>query len=609
MDMSNSQAAVELDSLSTEKKPSDWYSLLLFFFLALILTMLVTHTAARVEDKYFQTHRVFLDPAVYQEHVFKLWQASHDHSRFELAWNEFANPPEEDIPPLAFRTIPLLLLNPDWLKDPHAHLITSGFSLFIFLLLLLHTVYRRTNNLGYAPAVAVMVCAIPCIYDPFYGLGAFWLDFSAGFMGASAALCVINYGRKPKLVWLAGFAVLAACSLMSRFVSGAYLFVQTAPLLAFFLLRRWKQTKSFLNAVLTPSCLVGGILVALTGWYIWRHAPAQSFYYNQESYDSLSLLTSAHFVLDSTKNFLGYNLSLISLIVFGCQILLGFRVAWRGLLSSAWMVLGAALVLVLACQIAYAAYAMEYLLPALLFTLLCPIDWGGGPRLFRHRIFNLFGKVITPLALLITAAVSLDQTLQNTLWKPPLPTPEVAARKALDEGLINLIMEHYPDKVVGAYFDQFDEYAFVTAFERYGRPPHLLSGRVFDVRAEYLKADFPNKSIDELVEMAWREADEKCDIALVFNEPSTAFKATPFDYGSLLNPYSEAIASELAKRVSVDPNWKKLFVVPSKFLPGGVAGYANLKRFPDAAALGDAQDSVEKFVLFDSEATWKIERP
>jgi hypothetical protein len=577
------QQAAELSLQPREKEPFRWYLPLSFFLISAVLTFLVSHTVAQIEDKYFQNHRVFLDPAVYQEHLFKLWQASHEKSRFELAWNELTNPAEGgEIPPLAFRTIPLILLNPEWLKSPHAHLITSGLSLFIFLFLLIYTVHRRTNSFLYAVAVATLICITPGIYGPIFGLGAFWLDLTGGFLGAAAVLCLINSSKGLNLFWLAGFAALAACSLLSRFVTGSYLFIQAGPLLFLYLLSRWRQTKSFFKGVVVPASLIGAILFVLTAWYIWRQAPSQSFYYTQESYDSLSILASAQFVFVTTLNFLGYNVAILGSVVFGCQILFGFRVRWNRLLESLWLVVGAALVLILACQIALAPYAVEYLVPILLFGLLCPIDWSHGPLLLKRWPFTLLIKIVAPLTLLIVAGASLDQTLHSSLWRPPGPTPQEADRKALNDRLTDELTRHFPDKVVGAYFDQFDEYAFVTAFEKYGRPPRLLSGRVFDIRAEYLQARFPRKSPKELADMACREAVEKCDIVLVFNDPAAAFKPAPFDYGWCLNPYSEEIASRLARLVQSDPNWKKLFVAPSRYLPGGVAAYANLTRFPDA---------------------------
>jgi hypothetical protein len=582
--MPNSLEVAELDQQNIRQQLFHRFLPFLFLLVSAVIAILTTNTVARIEDKYFQTHRVFLDPAVYQEHLFKLWLASHEKSRFELAWLEFANPPVEGIPPLAFRTVPLLLLNPDWLRNPHAHLITSGFSLFIFLFLVLHTVNRRTRNFVYAFAVAVLIGITPGIYGPIFGLGAFWLDLTAGFLGAAAILCLINSEQGKQLIWLGGFAVLAALSLLSRFVTGAYLFVQAAPILFIYLLMRWRRTKSFAKGVVGPATLVGGILFVLIAWYVWRQAPAQSFYYTQESYDSLSILASLQFVLSSVLNFLSNNLAIFCGIVFGFHLILGIKVRWHGLLDCVWPVVGAGLVLTLACQIAVAPYAVEYIVPILLFALLCPIDWSSSPSVLRRSPLTTLARIIVPLAVLLVALVSLDQTLHNSLWRPPKPTPQEADRKSVNDRLTDAIIQHYPDKVIGAYFDQFDEYAFVTAFERYGRTPLLLPNRTFDIRAEYLQARFPKKTPKELADTAWREAVDKCDIVLVFNDPAAAFTPAPFDYGWCLNPYSEEIASRLAQRVRDDSNWKKLFVAPSKYLPGGVAAYANLSRFPDAAA-------------------------
>ncbi|HYZ74663.1 MAG TPA: hypothetical protein VE641_16410, partial [Chthoniobacterales bacterium] len=182
-----------------------WQLLLFYFVVAAVCSFLVIHSVARIEDKYLQTHRAFLDPAVYQEHLFKLWELSHQKSRWQLIGMELSDPAESgEITQFAFRTIPVLLLNPDWLKSPKAQLITSGFSLFVFVFLLLLTVHRRTGNLFYATAGACLFCSPPGIYEPYYGLGALWLDLSAGFLAAAAVLCLINSEKGEKLVWLAG---------------------------------------------------------------------------------------------------------------------------------------------------------------------------------------------------------------------------------------------------------------------------------------------------------------------------------------------------------------------------------------------------------------------
>ncbi|PWT81821.1 MAG: hypothetical protein C5B58_09240 [Acidobacteria bacterium] len=561
-----------------------WRLLVFFSTVSALFAFFVVHSVARIEDKYFETHRVFLDPAVYQEHLYKLWEASHQHNRLELAGNELTNPAEGGgIPPLAFRSVPLLLLNPDLLKDRHAHLITSGFSLFIFVLLALYTVYRRTGSFVYSMAVAALICSTPGMYEPVLGLGAFWLDLTAGFLGSAAMLCLINSKKGQYLGWLAGFALLAGSSVLSRFVTGVYLFVQAGPLLVFYLLHRWRATKSFVP-VLAPVLVIGGVLCLLTGWYIWHQIPSQLFYYLNYGYGNTDPLTSCQLAFVTALSFVGQNFALVCSAIFLFQMIFGARVRWRGAAELLWPAVAVGLFLGLSGEIGTSPQAMQYSCPLLLCALLCPIDWRERPEFGYSRSMRFFFTAIAPLILLVVAVTSLNQSLHGWLWRPPRPSAEEKDRKALIDRLTDEIMQHFPDKVVGAYFDQFDEYAFVTAFEKYGRPPRLLPGRAFDIRAEYLNADFPNKSPKELADMACREAIEKCDIVLVFNDPAAAFKPAPFDYGSCLNPYSEEIASRLAKLVQTDRNWKLLFVAPSKYLPGGVAGYANLTRFPDAPA-------------------------
>jgi hypothetical protein len=564
---------------------SAWRLLILLPIIAALATSYVTYTVARVEDKYLEGHRVFMDPLHYQLHLFHLWEQSKTKSRLDLVLEELSVPAEDgNITQIAFRSIPIILLNPDWLKSPHAHLITSGFGLFLFLWLLAYAVYRRTARFLYALASVALICSIPGIYDPFGGMGAFWLDLTAGYLGGAAMLCLICSESGEKLVWLAGFAVLAVCSLLSRFVSGPYLFVQAAPVLCFYFWQRWKRRGSFRRGVLAPVLVIGGTQVLLVSWYLWKLTPSQSAYYILYSYGGKDIAGSAHQVLDTTLRFFGPVFLFFCVAVFVIHMAIGFRSAWRTLGESLWVSLSVGLFLTLSCGIGESARAMQYSAPILLFALLCPFDWRtqelrGFPR--RPSILvNALGVVI-----LFVAGATLIQDLKADLWRPTKPWYIETCRKNLTDTLTDKIMRNFPDKVVGAYFDLFNEYAFVIAFERYGRFPRMFAPHAFDVRDQYLKLNYPDKSPEEFANIAWREAAENCDVVLVFNDPATAFKTNPFDYGWCLNTYTETIAAKMADTVRTSSRWKKLFVVPCPCLPGGVAAYANLDRYPAAAGI------------------------
>jgi hypothetical protein len=571
-----------------ERKPvaSGWRLLILLPVVAALAASYVTYTVARIEDKYLEGHRVFMDPLHYQLHLFHLWELSKTKSRFDLVLEELSVPAEDgNITQIAFRTIPIILLNPDWLKSPHAQLVTSGFALFVFLWLLAYTVYRRTNRLLYALATLALACSIPGIYDPFAGMGAFWLDLCAGFLGAAAMLCLICSESGEKLVWLAGFAFFAACTFMSRFVSGPYLFIQAAPIFCFYFWRRWRRRSSFRRGVLPPILLIGGILFLLVGWYVWKLTPAEAAYNILYSYGYKDIFGSAYQVLDTAQRFFGLNFLLFCIVVFVVHLVVGFRSAWRTLAESFWAALSVGLFLTVTCVIGESTRPMQYSVPIILIALLCPFDWRDqeqrrSPQA-RTILLNGLGLVI-----LVVAGVTLIQNLRTDLWRPAKPWNVETYRKALTDTLTDKIMRYLPDKVVGAYFDLFNEYAFVIAFERYGRFPRMFAPRAFDVRDQYLKLNYPgNKSPEEFAAIAWREASENCDVVLVFNDPATAFTPTPFDYGWCLNTYTETIASKIAETVRTSPHWKKLFVVPSPCLPGGVAAYANLDRFPEATEI------------------------
>jgi hypothetical protein len=546
-----------------------------FFFLlvAAILTFGVSHTVVRIEDKYLQTHAPFFDPLSYQCHQLQVWLESQHKSRLDLVLEELSQ--DTDVPdPL--RTIPVILLNPTWLRDPHAHLISSGLGLFIFLCLMFYSVRRRSRNSFYAFAAGLLVCALPGFYDPVLGLGAFWLDLTAGFYGGAAVLCLINSEQGSKLGWLAGFAILAGLCSLARFVSGPYLALQCGPVLAFYLVARWRKKGSFVRGVIYPVVLIASILAVLIGWYLWKETPGAIEYYATAGYGYQSVLGSTQFVIGSTVSFLSVPVTICLAITAIVQLWFARHTRWQGLLECLWLAASVGLFLSLSTAIGQAAHAVQYLIPIVTFACLCPVNL----QPVKRGQTVLMSAI--SLLLVIFALGSLRENLLVNLWRPPRTVPWEIDRKTFYDQVTKALLEDYPEKVAASYFDEFDEYVYLIAVQTYGRAPCLLSDRVFSVHESYLQSAYPGKTTSELVEMAWAQANEKCDICLVFNDPGTALVHSPFDYGNFLNPVCSAIAFEMAKRLQTDVRWRKLFVIPSKSLTGGVAVYANLQRFPDA---------------------------
>jgi MFS family permease len=561
------------DETKPRRRAHPPYLTIAFLVVAVVLTFLATHSVARIEDKFLQTHPLFFDPVAYQYHQCELWVEAKHTPRIELALGELS----QDIDaPDPCRTIPLILLNPDWLRDSRAHLITSGFGLFIFLCLLMHTVRKRTGSALYALAAGALLCAIPGFYDPILGLGAFWLDLTAGFYGGAAVLCLINSEQGSKMGWLAGFATLAGIACLARFVSGPYLALQCGPILAFYLVTQWRKTGNFFRAVAWPFLLIGAILAVLIGWYLWKETAGIAYYYETTGYGYMDVVRSLQFTVLSTISFVSISFSICLVVIAVTQLWLGRHVRWKGLAEALWLALSVGFFLSITTIIGPARHALQYFVPIAAFALLSPVDLSGSKR-DRPIVAVALG-----FCMLAAALAFFGQDLQSNLWRPPRAQPWDLDRKAFYETVTKKLVKDYPQKTAASYFDEFDEYVYVIGVEEFGRTPNLLSDRVFSVHESYLSSNFPGKGAPELVEMAWRQANDQCDLVLAFNDPKTSQVRSPYDYGGFLNPVSTAIAFEMAKRLQDDTNWRKLFVIPSKYLPGGVAVYANLKRFPEA---------------------------
>src|SRR5262245_62023747 len=233
---------------------------------AALLTALLGIVTLGIERTYLWNFPNFYDPVEYSFHNARLHERLAREAPLSVAWQEWTRNPRNPL-----RTVPLILLAPDLLARPVGHMATTLPALFVFLLMLGITVWRRTGSMPYALAGMSVACAVPGLFDPTIGLAANWLDLPASLLMGAASLCLLSSNGARDVRWLVAFAALASMAALSRYVAAAFVLFQAGPILASYLVVRWRHERDVARALLVPVASIGLVIAVLCGPFLLSH--------------------------------------------------------------------------------------------------------------------------------------------------------------------------------------------------------------------------------------------------------------------------------------------------------------------------------------------------
>ena len=527
---------------------------------ALVLTSAMGFITIRIEQIYLHNYSYFYDAVYYSFYNARLHARLPGEGRLSLATQEWLGNGRHPL-----RTVPLLLFAPGLLASQMGHMATALPMLGIFLFLLGWTVYRRTQHAPYAIGSMALFCAIPGMFSPTTGLGAYWLDLPAAFLVGGAALCLLNSSSAQDLRWLAGFAVLASLAALSRYVAAVFAFVICAPVLAYYLTRRWRQERDVVKTVVLPLGVIGVVISIVGGYFLVKHFEGNVQFYSVYGYAlGQGMLSSAGSVIRSAVGFL----SIPGTIILGATGLVNLALFWRdtnrdwkNLVISVWFASAVLLYLVLVVRVVGAGHATRYAVPLIFLAVISPAPLGR--QWLGHRWLVRLTSLVVIAALLLGGYGVLENYQLATQ-----PSPEAQEQKALDVALAQALSKEGDQLVWNAYFD---EYSWIPTMEAFyhSRKFSLPAGQdyFFSVHQSVFKGNYPGLMPDEVSPLIYDNTNRWVDIAVVFDDPTAA--DTLFN-----NEYSRTVARYIAQAVRNDPRWKQVFVVESSKY-GTLAGYRN----------------------------------
>ena len=534
---------------------------------AALLTCVMGFTASFIEQSYLQNHSYFYDSVSYQFYNARLYTRIPDEGRLALAAREWLHNPKHPL-----RTIVPLLFAPGSLARPiAAHLATALPMLFAFLLLLGLTVYRRVHHLLYALGCMALFCAIPFLYDPVFGLGAFWLDLPASLLVGAATMCLLNSGGARDRKWLAAFAVFAALAMLSRYVAAVYTFVICAPILTYYLARVWRSERRW-RSVLLPLVSIAVIIGAIAGRSIVAHYDYNIGFYSIYVYNiGFGIAESARFVLGSLWSSIS-SAGLVILAVIACINLVLLRRAGgrdfaASLLISMWLAIAVVLLLIFGIRDVGADHVTLYAVPLIFLAAVSP-----APFVFNsEESLSASRSVLTPLAftMIALAVVASGWSAMRNYERAAHPSPEARAQKAFDIALARSLAHEGGSLTWIGYFQEYAWIPTMEAFYNHEAFPLPAGGGFFEDHEALWRGHYPGLSPLEVSEQVYSATNRWVDVAVVLDDPTRIE-----NNGYTDNDISRTVARRMSERIRADEKWRRVFAVESPRY-GTLVGYRN----------------------------------
>jgi hypothetical protein len=530
---------------------------------ALLLAGALGGAAAYIETTYLDHNPYFFDAVVYSYDNVRLYTRLAKESRLSLTWEEWRGNYRHPL-----RTVPLLLFAPRLLAHRAGHLATALPALALFLLVLGWTVYRRTQHLGYTLGCMTLFCAIPGMFSPTSGLGAYLLDLPAAFLVGTAALCLLNSRVAQDARWLVAFGIAVSAAALSRYVAGGYALFTCGPVLAAYCVATWRRERSFVRSVLAPAAVVGAVVGATAGYFVIVHMRANLSFYSTFGYVlGRSLSESSAATVGGLTRFLSKPLIVFLIALAALNIWLfgrGNRAApstapaeWQeGWPVLLWLGSSHLLLLVLVLRSGAHPQAVLYAVPVLFFAAVSPLRWSGGDR----RAVAAKGLAITLAVAAAGGAAWQGNRQARAAWHD---NPD----KALDISLARELRRQ-GDRIVWNAF--FDEYAWIPTMEAfYGFGTLALPAgqeQFFTVHESAWRGYYPGMTPEEIGHRVYERTCRWVDVAVVFADALAAEKR-------LSDPYSRAVARIVSESIQRDERWRPIFRLETRY--GTLAGYRN----------------------------------
>jgi hypothetical protein len=525
---------------------------------ALLLTLVLTFGANKVEVKYLKNYPFFFDPMAYDYVNVRLFHLIQESGRMHVALNEFLT---NDRNP--FRTVPLILFMPKLLSKHSGHLATSVPLLFSFLLLFSHRIWRKSKSFLLAAAVTTLFCATPTFLDVTYGFGANWLDLPSCLAMGAAVICLINAFESQPNVWLAFFGMFASITALSRYAAAFYLGFYAAPVVLWFLIRTYMLNKGGWNSLVKPICtLLFTTILAI--WFVLKFLWQNFNYYHKFGYAMDGTVDRSLHDMFETLYFL-FHPSLLGLLAacFVIEICVLAKTKSKSSIPEfvfvVWFPLSLFLFLGPILRTIGSIHPLVYFIPAF---FICVFGTDAYAKLTKKTI------ALTSMSLLIFAVYAAANSYHENYKLARNPNLARQIRKHVDQVFAGCIANSK-----AKYYAEFDFESWAPSLESfytYGWLP-APQGYAFSIHEAYLKGHYPGLNPVEVATRIYQTQRKDTQMIMVHANTDDIFKNPKID-----NNYSRAVSMYFSEHAPKDSCWKFVNSVNSEF--GQLNIYKNVSQ-------------------------------
>lgn len=493
-------------------------------------------STVHIEKLWLQNYGFFFDPAAYYVMNIEILTRLEHQGLVPTLLAEIL-----DNPRCPARTVPYLLLCPQLLSTLMGHMWSEMPLVWGFLTLFCMTVYKRTASLFFALAASATFVALPMLYNPFYGLAAYWLDIPAACAIGLASLCLIRYLEDRHLGWMAAFGAFSALTALCRWSATFYLLAFLSFAVPIAIIAR--PTRAYFRH--TTIATVLALLLATPGIaFAVRHLPSNVGYYQRNGYAFGATLSQS---FAWTGFALQEMIGVVLLVLFAFLVVRNALLMWRCsesvderriTLIALWYPIS---ILLFVCVIVKAVdgyHPLVYIAPALMVAAFCPLN----------RVPVLCGKAAICSIALLALSVALSAHSYKLYWRMA-NLLHAAARldRELDQKLAMEIASAGCDN-----FAQLDAERCMPLLELfYNQHRRVRFEALFSIHEAYLKSRYPNHSPATMGKVVYAKANATMPLLAVFATPSDARKPGMFD-----NPYSAEVAFYISQQIKDDPTWE-----------------------------------------------------
>jgi hypothetical protein len=532
-------------------------SILVLLIVTFLLTSIIVTLSQSISQSYFKTHTFFWDPVMaYSRNI-----AFHERMQAEANLNpiasriNFAKLYFKGEPKAPIYCLPIILLSPKLLLSPWANLPVSSLMFAIFLFILGYSVFLRTKNILLPISIMFLVSAAPVLFDPKWGIASSWYDLPSGFLLVASIISFVNWHFFRKTHWLVLFSILVSLASMGRYINAAYAFIIIAPLFLYSLIIFYKSELNFIKNIVKPIGIVLGIVLLLSGYFLWYHLEFTLNYYSKMAYaisdSSYDCLKDFLIVFKMIGSIYSYNLFLLVVVglyfvwkqykkfqvsnfIFFLWIIISLPLFWIVIFKSLWN---------------YNTDLIELPIIHILWLVLIPVD-------FKNKKVVKYGSIFI-LSISIFFIISSYYTYSNISKNT---SPLEKEEKQLTSVISKQIKDIQPQKSWASFFaPDYSRIINCECFYNYNVFPKINKEVTFYVYSTYWKFFYKDKSVQEISKNIC-ENIEKSDVFITFN--------TKVDVNIVIKPnqlddfkIAKQITNNVVDYMNNNQNWEKEEVI------------------------------------------------